>query len=108
MPSLEISKNNSKKQWNLLSEIFVDMALCLIELYRICFARSLDAFFGVRCRFTPTCSCYAQEALRQFGFLKGIAKGAKRLSRCHPWGDCGFDPVTPQKNIIEETLSRGT
>ena len=108
MPSIEISKSSSKNQWNILSEIFVNMAQGLIELYRAFFAKPFAAIFGVRCRFTPTCSCYAQEALRRFGFFKGIAIAAKRFSRCHPWGDCGFDPVTPTENIVEENLTRGT
>jgi putative membrane protein insertion efficiency factor len=45
------------------------------------------------CRFTPTCSEYAAEAIAKYGFLKGSALGLKRLLRCHPFSDGGYDPV---------------
>ena len=45
------------------------------------------------CRYTPTCSQYAEEAIRKYGPLKGSWKAAKRISRCHPWGGHGYDPV---------------
>ena len=47
------------------------------------------------CRFTPTCSEYALEALEARGALRGTALAARRLARCHPWGGRGFDPVPP-------------
>ena len=45
------------------------------------------------CRYTPTCSQYAEEAIKKYGILKGIFLGAKRISRCHPWGGHGYDPL---------------
>ena len=45
------------------------------------------------CRFSPTCSTYAIEALRKYGLLKGEALALKRIMRCHPWGGKGYDPV---------------
>ena len=45
------------------------------------------------CRFTPTCSEYAMEALQKYGALRGGWKAVKRLARCHPWGDSGVDPL---------------
>ena len=45
------------------------------------------------CRFHPTCSEYTEQAIRKYGFFKGVWMGAKRISRCHPWNPGGFDPV---------------
>ena len=45
------------------------------------------------CRFVPTCSEYAVEALKKHGPLKGTVLAAKRIARCHPWGESGHDPV---------------
>ncbi len=46
-----------------------------------------------RCRFTPTCSQYAVEALKKHGPFKGLWLSIKRIGRCHPWGGSGYDPV---------------
>lgn len=48
------------------------------------------------CRFTPTCSQYAIEALEGHGLLRGIGLTVRRLLRCHPWGGEGYDPVPPE------------
>ena len=50
---------------------------------------------GGRCRFHPNCSAYAVQALRQHGIKKGAGLTLRRLSRCHPWGGGGDDPVPP-------------
>ncbi len=47
------------------------------------------------CRFEPSCSAYAIEALRRHGALRGLALAAWRILRCNPWGGCGHDPVPP-------------
>ncbi len=47
------------------------------------------------CRFVPTCSAYAAEAIRRHGPWRGARLAAGRLARCHPWGGSGFDPVPP-------------
>ena len=47
------------------------------------------------CRFTPSCSQYALEAVQTRGALAGSWLAARRVCRCHPWGDCGHDPVPP-------------
>ncbi|MCU0441055.1 MAG: membrane protein insertion efficiency factor YidD [Bacteroidia bacterium] len=45
------------------------------------------------CRYSPTCSVYAEQAIIKYGIIKGIYLAAKRLSRCHPWGGSGHDPL---------------
>jgi putative membrane protein insertion efficiency factor len=57
----------------------------------------LSPFFGQNCRHEPTCSNYAIDAIREWGPIKGVWLGAKRISKCHPWGTFGYDPV-PKKN----------
>ena len=53
----------------------------------------LAPLVGPGCRFQPTCSAYALDALRQHGALKGCYLTLRRLARCHPWGGAGYDPV---------------
>ena len=54
---------------------------------------SISPLFPPSCRFTPTCSQYAIEAIRRHGPFKGLWLALRRLSRCHPWGGYGYDPV---------------
>ena len=60
-----------------------------IEAYRLL----LSPLFGGFCRFEPSCSRYAAEAISRHGALRGLALAARRLARCQPWGASGFDPV---------------
>jgi putative membrane protein insertion efficiency factor len=53
----------------------------------------LSPWWGCQCRFTPSCSEYAIDALQQYGSLRGTWLALRRLSRCHPWHAGGFDPV---------------
>ncbi|MCS7063897.1 MAG: membrane protein insertion efficiency factor YidD [Methylacidiphilales bacterium] len=53
--------------------------------------------FSNTCRYLPTCSHYAEEALIQHGLIKGTYLTLRRLLRCHPWGGYGYDPVPPPK-----------
>ena len=54
---------------------------------------ALSPMLPPRCRYQPTCSQYAIEAVRKYGALKGGWLAAKRIGRCHPWGGSGYDPV---------------
>ena len=58
----------------------------------------LSPILGPRCRFQPTCSSYAIEALQKHGLIQGFKYTIKRLLKCHPWGGQGFDPVPEKKN----------
>lgn len=60
-----------------------------IRFYQLC----ISPMLGPSCRFTPTCSQYAVEALRKHGPLKGSWLAVRRICRCHPWGGSGYDPV---------------
>jgi len=53
----------------------------------------ISPMLGPSCRFTPTCSEYAVQALKKYGAIKGLWLSGKRVSRCHPWHDGGYDPL---------------
>ena len=61
----------------------------MIRLYQA----FVSPFLGDHCRFYPSCSSYAAEALRKHGFIMGLALGAARIMKCHPFHPGGFDPV---------------
>jgi uncharacterized protein len=63
--------------------------VALVRLYRYL----LSPWWGRQCRFTPTCSEYALEALERHGACKGTWLAARRVACCHPWHAGGFDPV---------------
>ncbi len=63
--------------------------ILVVRFYQLC----ISPFTPPACRFTPTCSQYALEALRKHGPLKGGWLTLRRLARCHPWGGSGYDPV---------------
>ncbi|MFI5194319.1 MAG: membrane protein insertion efficiency factor YidD [Chitinophagales bacterium] len=68
------------------------LSLPLIGLIRL-YQWVISPWLGPKCRFTPTCSQYAIEAFRKYGLLKGGWMAIRRISRCHPWGGSGHDPV---------------
>jgi putative membrane protein insertion efficiency factor len=74
-----------KTIWLILSFPFI----MLIKLYQWI----ISPWLGQKCRYTPTCSHYAVEALKKYGPVKGLWLAVKRVGRCHPWGGHGYDPV---------------
>ena len=65
------------------------LAILTIGFYQ----KAISPYLPSSCRYTPTCSDYSRQALRQHGFAKGGWLTAKRLARCTPWGSQGYDPV---------------
>jgi putative membrane protein insertion efficiency factor len=65
----------------------------MVRLPILAYRYSLSSVMGRQCRFLPTCSEYADEAIARHGVLRGGGLAVKRLCRCHPWGSSGFDPV---------------
>ncbi|MGO9452133.1 MAG: membrane protein insertion efficiency factor YidD [Candidatus Binataceae bacterium] len=68
-------------------------ALGLLSVYRFTISPLILALFGPACRFEPSCSQFASEAIARNGLLRGGAMALRRLSRCHPFGGHGYDPV---------------
>ena len=75
--------------------IFTITLIKLIKIYRFL----ISPLLGHSCRYFPTCSEYSIEALKTFGFLKGILLSLKRILSCHPWGRGGFDPVKKEIRV---------
>lgn len=71
----------------------VRAVLLLIRFYRV----ALSPLLGPRCRYLPSCSEYAAEAITVHGLVRGSRLAITRLLRCHPWGGSGLDPVPPAR-----------
>jgi putative membrane protein insertion efficiency factor len=67
--------------------------IALIKLYRY----AISPYLAPSCRYTPTCSSYAIEAVQRFGIFRGSWLAVRRIGRCHPWHAAGYDPV-PENN----------
>lgn len=70
--------------------------LLLIRVYQLIFSpdQGVFRFPGARiCRFRPSCSEYTYQAIKKYGILRGSLKGLKRILRCHPWNEGGWDPA---------------
>jgi putative membrane protein insertion efficiency factor len=64
----------------------------------------VSPLLGARCRYQPTCSEYALEALDEWGALRGTWLAVRRVGRCHPWREGGFDPVPPRRVVEPEVV----
>lgn len=73
----------------LFRKLFARLLLTPVYIYRY----FISPLLGVKCRFAPTCSAYAIEAVEKYGALRGSWLAVKRISRCHPFGGSGYDPV---------------
>jgi uncharacterized protein len=75
-----------------MKKIMQILGLPFITLIKI-YQWGISPWLGPKCRFTPSCSHYAVEALKKHGLLKGSWLAIKRILKCHPWGGQGYDPV---------------
>jgi hypothetical protein len=78
-----------KKYLNIILKLLAVPFILLIKIYQLL----ISPLFPSSCRYSPTCSYYTLDALKKYGILKGSWLGIKRISRCHPWGGSGYDPV---------------
>lgn len=76
----------------LLQKILV----AVITAYRYC----ISPLLGNHCRFTPSCSQYTQEAITQWGVMRGLGLACRRILRCHPWHPGGYDPVPKETRPV--------
>jgi uncharacterized protein len=78
-----------KKLFSILPHMLVLILIIPIQLYKYLISPILPN----ACRYSPTCSVYAVEALKKYGPLKGLFLAIKRILSCNPWGGSGYDPV---------------
>lgn len=69
------------------------LLVALVEAYR----KLISPLMAPHCRFHPSCSAYAVEALKSHGVLRGVGLAARRVARCHPWSSGGLDPVPERR-----------
>ncbi len=79
----------TRAMWGKIADMLAALLVLPIRIYQLCISPLLPP----SCRFVPTCSQYAVEALRKYGPVKGLYLAVRRLLRCHPWGGSGYDPV---------------
>ncbi len=78
-----------KTLWHYISKVLVALLVLPIRFYQIV----ISPLLGPSCRFTPTCSEYARQAIIKHGPFKGLWLAVRRILRCNPWGGSGYDPV---------------
>jgi uncharacterized protein len=83
---------------SLIISFFNNLLILPIRLYQI----FLSPLLGKNCRYTPTCSHYSIDAIREWGPIKGSWLAIKRILSCNPWGGSGYDPVPKRNNTKEK------
>ena len=81
--------------------MFQRALLTVIRFYQ----RAISPLTPAACRYTPTCSHYAAQAIQLHGPIRGLGLAVRRILRCHPWGSSGFDPVPRpgEQRLVNET-----
>jgi putative membrane protein insertion efficiency factor len=100
--SLAPASVNRQFPGRMLSRVMVLVLRCAIRAYQL----TLAYFFVGACRYEPSCSAYAAEAVARHGALRGTWLAAHRLCRCGPWGVAGFDPVPPSRGLSCQPVER--
>jgi putative membrane protein insertion efficiency factor len=85
-------EENKNQFMRVLKAVSLALSLPFVLLIKL-YQWIISPWLGPSCRFTPTCSQYAIEALKKYGPLKGAWLAIRRISKCHPWGGHGYDPV---------------
>lgn len=78
-----------------------EVVVLLLRVYQL----TLSPLLGPVCRFAPSCSSYSVVAVRRYGVLHGGWLTARRLARCHPWNDGGWDPVPERRSATEQSTT---
>ncbi len=78
---------------SIIKKLFEKIFILFIKFYQL----SISPLLGSNCRYNPTCSQYTIDAIKTWGPIKGTWLGAKRISKCHPFGGHGYDPVPEKK-----------
>ena len=73
----------------MINRIVIFPLILFIKVYQL----FISPIIGQNCRYLPTCSEYTAGCLKQFGIFKGTFLSLKRISKCHPWGNHGYDPI---------------
>lgn len=79
-----------------INTVLTTLFIALIRGYQLV----ISPFLGNNCRYYPSCSEYAKDAILEYGIVKGLSMGGLRLMRCHPWHEGGFDPVPSKQTDV--------
>jgi putative membrane protein insertion efficiency factor len=88
-PAAKNAREVMKTLWHYITRTLAWVLILPIRFYQI----AISPLLGPSCRFTPTCSEYARQAIIKHGPFKGLALAIWRILRCNPWGGSGYDPV---------------
>ena len=90
---LEMSPNSAARSKTRTANVRLGFFAKSLLLFISSYQKWLSPFLVSRCRYLPTCSEYAAEAIVRYGIIRGMVMGLKRILKCHPFGGCGHDPV---------------
>jgi len=100
---METGTERSKiKPFRWIRDLFIFLLIIPVRMYQWI----ISPWLPKTCRYEPTCSQYAVEALRTHGPLIGLLLGTRRILSCHPWGGQGYDPVPPRHTPFRELFTR--